>query len=198
VRIYNNDRDKYSGRRSGGGGGSRFGGRSRGGRSDGPVTMHPAVCDACGRDCEVPFRPSGDKPIYCSNCFDKEGGRDSGGRNYNRGDRRPSRDSRNEMFSAVCDDCGKSCEVPFKPSGDKPIYCSRCFEDRGNSHDSGSRRSSSENISNENSELLNTINTKLDTLITLLETKSVEKKVTVKKTPKKRVTKAKKEKVTKE
>ena len=31
--------------------------------------MHRAVCSACGKDCEVPFRPTGDKPIYCNDCF---------------------------------------------------------------------------------------------------------------------------------
>jgi len=27
----------------------------------------------------------------------------------------------------ICADCGKECEVPFKPSGDRPVYCSECF-----------------------------------------------------------------------
>ncbi len=31
--------------------------------------MHPAVCAQCGRDTMVPFRPRGDKPVYCSDCF---------------------------------------------------------------------------------------------------------------------------------
>ena len=31
--------------------------------------MHPAVCDQCGKDTMVPFRPRGDKPVYCSDCF---------------------------------------------------------------------------------------------------------------------------------
>jgi CxxC-x17-CxxC domain-containing protein len=31
------------------------------------------------------------------------------------------------MFAAVCAKCGKKCEVPFKPTGDKPVYCSDCF-----------------------------------------------------------------------
>lgn len=36
--------------------------------------MHKAICDECGRECEVPFRPSGDRPVYCSNCFEKQSG----------------------------------------------------------------------------------------------------------------------------
>jgi CxxC-x17-CxxC domain-containing protein len=31
--------------------------------------MHKATCASCGEACEVPFRPSGDKPVYCSACF---------------------------------------------------------------------------------------------------------------------------------
>jgi CxxC-x17-CxxC domain-containing protein len=32
-------------------------------------TMHPATCSACGQETTVPFVPSGDKPVYCSDCF---------------------------------------------------------------------------------------------------------------------------------
>ena len=31
--------------------------------------MHPAVCAQCGKDTTVPFRPRGDRPVYCSDCF---------------------------------------------------------------------------------------------------------------------------------
>ena len=31
------------------------------------------------------------------------------------------------MFSAQCASCGDKCEVPFRPTGDKPVYCSSCF-----------------------------------------------------------------------
>ena len=66
-------------------GGSREGGFSRrdggrpsfpkkswggsGGRDRGPVTMYQAVCDQCGKPCEVPFRPTHGKPVYCDICF---------------------------------------------------------------------------------------------------------------------------------
>ena len=33
--------------------------------------VHPAVCSACGANTMVPFKPSGDKPVYCSDCFRK-------------------------------------------------------------------------------------------------------------------------------
>lgn len=31
--------------------------------------MHPATCAACGAQTQVPFRPSGDRPVYCSECY---------------------------------------------------------------------------------------------------------------------------------
>jgi CxxC-x17-CxxC domain-containing protein len=31
--------------------------------------MHAVTCSACGKETEVPFRPSGDRPVYCRECF---------------------------------------------------------------------------------------------------------------------------------
>ena len=42
--------------------------RTGGGRS-GPREMHEAVCGDCGGVAKVPFKPTGEKPVYCSNCF---------------------------------------------------------------------------------------------------------------------------------
>ena len=39
--------------------------------------MFPVVCAQCGKDAEVPFRPRGDRPVYCSDCYGQQ--RDSGG-----------------------------------------------------------------------------------------------------------------------
>ena len=35
-----------------------------------------------------------------------------------------------EMHKATCSECKKECEVPFKPSGDRPVYCKECFSQR--------------------------------------------------------------------
>ncbi len=55
------------GDRGGFGGGNRFGKKNW----DGPKEMHKATCAKCQKTCEVPFRPSGDRPVYCHDCFDK-------------------------------------------------------------------------------------------------------------------------------
>ena len=36
------------------------------------------------------------------------------------------------MYKAICADCNKECEVPFRPSGDRPVYCKGCFAARKN------------------------------------------------------------------
>ena len=36
-----------------------------------------------------------------------------------------------EMFRAICASCNKSCEVPFKPNGKKPVYCKDCYAANG-------------------------------------------------------------------
>jgi len=47
-----------------------------GGFSDRPREMHTATCADCKKECQVPFKPSGDRPVYCKDCFSKR--KDSG------------------------------------------------------------------------------------------------------------------------
>lgn len=60
--------DSYSGGQSGGGYSS--GGYSSGGGERRQREMFEAVCANCGKTASVPFRPSGAKPVYCSDCFE--------------------------------------------------------------------------------------------------------------------------------
>jgi len=34
--------------------------------------MTKVTCASCGVDCEVPFNPTSNKPVYCSDCFRKQ------------------------------------------------------------------------------------------------------------------------------
>ena len=52
-------------------GGRRSDGGNRGFRSFGPREMHKAVCSECKKECEVPFKPTEGKPVYCKDCFQK-------------------------------------------------------------------------------------------------------------------------------
>ena len=42
--------------------------------SSGPREMHDVICADCGNPAKVPFKPSGDRPVYCSDCFSKHRG----------------------------------------------------------------------------------------------------------------------------
>jgi len=44
----------------------------RGGFNDRPREMHKAVCSECKKDCEVPFKPKEDRPVFCKECFMKQ------------------------------------------------------------------------------------------------------------------------------
>ena len=39
------------------------------GASRGPREMFAATCSSCGREAQVPFRPTNGKPVYCNDCF---------------------------------------------------------------------------------------------------------------------------------
>jgi len=97
--------------------------------------MFKATCSDCGKACEVPFKPTEGKPVRCQDCFRKNkpqrsfGGRDGGNRSFGGNNRKFGNNDRpREMHKATCSDCGKECEVPFKPSGDKPVRCRECFQ----------------------------------------------------------------------
>ena len=49
----------------------------------------------------------------------------------------PGRDSfggrPREMHKAVCSECNKECEVPFKPTGSRPVFCKECYSKRKDS-----------------------------------------------------------------
>ncbi len=51
--------------------GNRFNSRGGGGGSFQPREMHKAKCSECGNDCEVPFKPTEGKPVYCRECYNK-------------------------------------------------------------------------------------------------------------------------------
>lgn len=60
--------DNRGGRRFGGG---RGGGRGGPRRDFGPREMHKAICADCKQECEVPFKPTEGRPVYCKECYPK-------------------------------------------------------------------------------------------------------------------------------
>ncbi len=40
----------------------------------GPREMHKATCADCGKEGEVPFKPTEGRPVYCQDCYQKRRG----------------------------------------------------------------------------------------------------------------------------
>lgn len=93
--------------------------------------------DLTCKDCNQPFvftageqefyqqRGLTNRPGRCPSCraARKAGGNSGGG--YSSGG---GYGGQREMFRATCSECGQEARVPFEPRGDKPVYCSSCFE----------------------------------------------------------------------
>ena len=105
------------------------------------------------------------------------GGRSSfgGPRSFDRGGDRGDR----PMFKPTCSNCGKECEVPFRPTNGKPVYCSDCFEKMGNRSQGGDARRPERSdfrspapAFDQNKATLDAINVKLDKILNLLQPKT--------------------------
>jgi len=141
---FNEEKDgkKFVGRGFGGGqGGNRgFGARRDGRRPE----MHKVVCSKCDKNCEVPFRPTGDKPVFCSDCFKNKG--DGNSRDFRGGSSR---------------DFGKRNSQPY-------------FGDRRSNQNGGDRNTENNKVQFEQ------LNAKLDKILSVLipadskETKGTE------------------------
>ena len=92
-----------------------------------------AVCADCGKECEVPFKPTEGRPVKCNDCFKKGRPQRSSYGNDRRSsygnDRRGSygNDKRKD-FDVTCSECGKATTVPFKPTQGKPVLCRDCYK----------------------------------------------------------------------
>ena len=98
-------------------------------------TDRSLTCVQCGtefifsaEDQEFHARRGYQDPKRCPTCRAERrasvggGYRSSYGGSYDRPER--------QMYSATCARCGKEALVPFQPRGDKPVYCSDCYQPR--------------------------------------------------------------------
>ena len=91
------------------------------------------VCSDCGQEflfsaAEQEFyaqKGFTNPPRRCKNCRvlakqAREGNGGGAARSYGDGGSR-------QLFDVVCDQCGSPTQVPFKPTGGRPVYCRACF-----------------------------------------------------------------------
>jgi len=80
-------------------------------------------CKECGNDFVF---TAGEQEFYAEKGFQNEPQRCKSCRDKRKNVNKETR----EMFTTVCAACGGPAEVPFQPSNDRPVYCSKCFAER--------------------------------------------------------------------
>jgi CxxC-x17-CxxC domain-containing protein len=79
------------------------------------------------------------EPKRCRTCRGNRqsaGGRERGPKRRAEGaaprgeSRSPAGAANRKMYAAVCAECGQPTQVPFEPSGNRPVYCRECFRVR--------------------------------------------------------------------
>jgi len=86
------------------------------------------ICKDCGNNFDFSVR---DQQFYLEKGFENEPQRCRDCRSARKtqrpaGSGGPSGGAR-EMFDATCASCGQQTTVPFKPRGDRPVYCRTCY-----------------------------------------------------------------------
>jgi len=153
----------------------RSSGRSFSNRGSDRPEMHEAICAECGNTCQVPFKPTSSKPVYCNDCFGGKGDRKDNFRRSNNRNFSARGSDRPEMHEAICAECGNTCQVPFKPTSDKSVYCDDCFgAHRGKDSGRGNRNNQGPKF-NEFKQKFDDLNAKLDKIIELLSPPAVKK-----------------------
>lgn len=102
---------------------------------------------------------------------DERPSRFGGGRGRNNDRNRSFDRGRSEMFEATCDECGKRCQLPFRPTGSKPVFCSDCFRQSEGGRSSNNNSNSQSGIS---SEQFNILNSKLDKILKVMQQLELE------------------------
>ncbi|MFA5935313.1 MAG: CxxC-x17-CxxC domain-containing protein [Patescibacteria group bacterium] len=91
------------------------------------------------------------------------------------------------MFDATCSECHNACQVPFKPTGRRPVLCNNCFRKDGGGSDrpsfgekrdfapreerfGGATKDQSRDLL-QLKEQMRTVNEKLDTILAILDDK---------------------------
>lgn len=80
------------------------------------------TCSDCGKEItELPFQPSGDRPVHCKDCWAKK-------RSENRSNFQDRAPRQMVQGNWACSECGKEItELPFEPKGDRPVLCKDCW-----------------------------------------------------------------------
>ena len=109
----------------------------------GNIELHTVTCAKCKKETQVPFKPTGFKPVFCRECFQDQKPKAESAqvskRSYKKddevverfGDRTGPYRTNKRMHLTTCRTCNKDIIIPFKPKASKPVYCPDCFQEIG-------------------------------------------------------------------
>ena len=86
----------------------------------------PGCCADCRADCRATRKSQRDASGSSYGGYGSSSSSGGGGGSYSSGGGRAAR----EMFTATCSSCGQPAQCHSSRAGDKPVYCSACFEQR--------------------------------------------------------------------
>lgn len=93
------------------------------------MTFHKAVCADCKKTCEVPFRPNGEKPVFCRDCFgDKKDGGSRNERPSNTWDKKPYEKREGSVWQDRKASYGTPERAETSQSGDSAIVLAKLSE----------------------------------------------------------------------
>lgn len=97
------------------------------------------------------------------------------------------------MYKATCSNCGKECEVPFRPTSGKPVYCRDCFKKFGSQRSDSPRPERTDfRAPDAVSAKLEAMNIKIERILKLLEPKIAPEATEIKTAKAKKKTSVKK------
>jgi CxxC-x17-CxxC domain-containing protein len=85
------------------------------------------TCKDCGNDFIFSVR---DQQFYAEKGFENEPQRCRDCRSARKNVRPAAGGPPREQHDAVCAACGAATTVPFRPRGDRPVYCRTCYTER--------------------------------------------------------------------
>jgi CxxC-x17-CxxC domain-containing protein len=83
------------------------------------------ICKDCGN--EFVFT-TGEQEFYAEKGFQNEPARCKDCRTSRKNANNNGARRERVMYEAVCADCGKETQIPFKPTNARPVYCKDCFD----------------------------------------------------------------------
>lgn len=83
------------------------------------------ACKECGQ--QFTFT-AGEQEFYASKGFENEPSRCPSCRAARK--QQGGRGGERQMYTVTCSECGQETQVPFNPTGDRPVYCRDCFQAR--------------------------------------------------------------------